>query len=99
MGLAWNSRVTRFSRSRELEAKRNVRPLMFVSTRPEGAMVELLLTLYILGTARCWRSMNVKLKLSSSSLGRRMRNEGVPSLAAAGSGSWEGRLAWGREGG
>jgi len=80
--------VTRFSRSLELEAKRKVRPLMFVSTRPVGAMDELLLLiLYILGTARCWRSMNVKLKLSSSSLGRRMRKEGVPSLEAAGSGS------------
>jgi hypothetical protein len=82
LGLAWNSLVTRLSSSFELEAKMKVRPLMFVSTTPDGAVAELLFTLYMLGTARCWRRMNVKLNVSSSSLGNRMRKDGGPSPEA-----------------
>ena len=82
------------SRSFELEAKRKVRPLMFVSTRPEGEMAELVLTLYMLGTARCWRTTKVKLKVSSSSLDRRIRKVGGPSLDGAASGSCAQGSAW-----
>lgn len=79
--------MTRLSRSFELEAKRKVRPLMFVSTRPEGVIAELVLTLYMLGTARCWRRTKVKLKVSSSSLVRRRSKAGGLSLEGTASGS------------
>jgi hypothetical protein len=79
--------VTRFSSSLELGAKTKVKPLMFVSTRPEGVIVEALFTLYMLGTARCWRRIKVKLNVSSSSLGRRIRKDGGPSLDGDDSGS------------
>lgn len=67
-------------------------------------MAELVLTLYMLGTARCWRTTKVKLKVSSSSLDRRMRKAGGPSLDGAASGScaqgsarwwgWRAELGW-----
>jgi len=67
---------------------------MIVSTRPDGAIVAVLLlfTLYMLGTARCCRSMNVKLNVSSSSFGKRIRKDGGPSLGAD-SGSYKQCLA------
>lgn len=85
--------MTRFSSSFELPAKTKVKPLIMVSTRPVGATAELLFTLYILGTAKCWRSMNVKLNVSSSSLGKRMRKDGGPSRGAVDSGSYKQCLA------
>jgi hypothetical protein len=71
-----------------------VKPLMMVSTKPVGAMVDALLTLYMLGTARCCRRIKVKLNVSSSSLGRRIRNEGGPSFEEDASGSYKQCLAW-----
>jgi hypothetical protein len=81
--------VTRLSSSLELGAKTKVKPLMFVSTRPDGAMVDALFTLYMLGTARCWRIIKVKLNVSSSSFGRRIRKDGGPSLDGDDSGSYD----------
>lgn len=78
--------MTRFSSSFGLDANTNVKPLMTVSTSPVGLTEEGLLTLYILGGAWACRDMNVKLKLSSSSLGKRMRKDGGPP-GDAGSGS------------
>jgi hypothetical protein len=85
--------VTRLSRSFELGAKMKVKPLMTVSTRPVGAIADALLALYMLGTARCCRRIKVKLNVSSSSLGRRIRNDGGPSFEAAASGSCKQCLA------
>lgn len=53
---------------------------------------ELLFTLYMLGTARCCRRINVKLNVSSSSFGNRMRKDGGPSPGAD-SGSYKPYLA------
>jgi hypothetical protein len=71
-----------------------VKPLMTVSTRPVCATVDALLALYMLGTAKCCRSTKVKLKVSSSSLGKRIRNDGGPSLGKDASGSCKQCLAW-----
>jgi hypothetical protein len=86
--------VTRLSKSLELGAKMKVRPLITVSTRPVGATAGALLALYMLGTARCCRKIKVKLNVSSSSLGKRIRNGGGPSFGAAASGSCKQCLAW-----
>lgn len=63
-GSAWNSRVTRFSRSLPLDAIANVSPLMFVSA-----------TVPLAGSPRCLM-LNLKLKKRSSSLDS-FNNNGV----------------------
>jgi hypothetical protein len=66
---------------------------MTVSTKPVGAIVDALFTLYMLGTARCCRMMKVKLNVSSSSFGNRIRKDGGPSLGDDDSGSYKHCLA------
>jgi hypothetical protein len=66
---------------------------MTVSTRPVGAIVDALFTLYMLGTAKCCRMINVKLNVSSSSFGNRIRKVGGLSLGEVDSGSYKQCLA------
>jgi hypothetical protein len=66
---------------------------MIVSTNPVGAMVDALFTLYMLGTAKCCRMMKVKLNVSSSSFGNRIRKDGGTSLGEDDSGSYKRCLA------
>ena len=70
--------VTRFSNSFRVGAKTKVNPLMTVSTRPLGTIVEALFTLYMLCAAWVCRTMKVKLKVISSSLVKRRRKDGGP---------------------
>lgn len=75
LGSAWNSLVTRLSRSLALDAKANVRPLIIVPVE-RGVFCRAL--------SPC-RTMNEKVKNSSSSLFSRRRKEGGDAVEESGS--------------
>jgi len=75
-GSALNSLVTKFSRSLAFEPKRNVRPFTTVSSGPFGVTGVVLLAGCKGGGACVCRTMKVKLKMRSSSFGKRRRKVG-----------------------
>ncbi len=103
LGSAWNSRVTKLSTSRRLEAWTKVSPLMTVSTvaavllasvgleaaaaaavpaEPAGPVAEAPVPVADNGVCRM---TNVKVKVSSSSLGSFRRKDGPVADGASGS--------------